>query len=65
MELVPVGYAAAAEQRNWYCAYAGHKDENGRTRSKNSSTVFYFYIWNTKAKADKPDTKTNTNLRNI
>jgi len=23
---------------------AGAKDENGRTRSKNSSTVFYFYI---------------------
>jgi hypothetical protein len=24
--------------------YTGGKDENGRTRSKNISTVFYFYI---------------------
>ena len=41
------------------------KDENGWKRLKNLSTVFYFYILNTKTKAVKPDTKTNTNLRNI
>jgi hypothetical protein len=30
--------------------YTGGKDENGRTRSKNISTVFYFYIWIRKRK---------------